>query len=254
MGMLDGRPLAAGATDIGHLRDRNEDRFGVFPDLGLFVVGDGMSGMIASGEVVTELALDVMREQFEATRDAPGAHRLVEAVRLANLRIIEHASAHRSLTGACCTLAALAVDEEGVHVTHVGNNRVHRIVGDTLERLTEGHNLLNDAARLGCELPPDMSPEVARKILTRAVGMQKDLAFEVRTLPCRPGDVYLLSTDGLHDFVSPDEIVATLRASADLDEATRGLVSPAIQRDANDNITCVLVVPRSPMSTKSDAR
>ncbi|MDC0744928.1 PP2C family protein-serine/threonine phosphatase [Polyangium mundeleinium] len=244
MGSLDVSPLAAGTTDTSRHRERNEDRFGVFPDLGLFVVVDGMSGASGSGEVVAKIAVDVMREHFEATRDAhAGAHRLAEAVRLANRRVLERTSTERWLSNGACTLVALALDAEGVHVTHVGDSRVYRLVGEGLEQLTEDHSLLADAHCLGISLPTDVPPETFAKILVRAVGMQEDVVFEVQTFAARPRDVYLLSTDGLHDFVPPDEMAAVIRANPDLDAAVQGLLGRAIHHDAADNITCVLVVP-----------
>jgi protein phosphatase len=248
MGLLDVPPLAAGATDIGHDRSCNEDRFGVFPDLGLFVVVDGMSGALGSGEVVAAIAIEAMREHFEATREASsranaGAHRLAEAVRLANRRILERAASNRMLGGACCTLVALSLAPEGVHVTHVGDSRVYRIVGDGLEQLTVDHTLENDAERLGYSFTPEQMSEIPRNVITRAVGLQEEVAFEVQSFPSRPRDVYLLCSDGLHEFVPPDEITAMIGASPDLDAATQSLVGRALHHDASDNITCVLVVP-----------
>ena len=244
MNSLDVSPLAAGATDMSRHREQNEDHFGVFPDLGLFVVTDGMSGASGSGEVVAKFAVEVMRDHFEATRDAhAGAHRLAEAVRLANRRVLERTSTERWLSNGVCTLVALALDAEGVHVVHIGDSRVYRLVGDALEQLTEDHSLLADAHRLGISLPTDVPPETFAKILVRAVGMQEEFVFEVQTFPARPRDVYLLSTDGLHDFVPSDEMAAVIRANPDLDVAVQSLLGRAIHHDAADNITCVLVVP-----------
>jgi PPM family protein phosphatase len=225
----------AGTTDVGRQRETNEDALVVSPPF--FAVADGMGGARA-GEVASGLAT----EAFDGGRDpdAPPEHQLTEIAREANRRIYELANRDESRRGMGTTLTAAMVSDQEVSIGHVGDSRAYRFRDGTLEQLTKDHSLVAELERTGQISPEAAEHHPQRSIITRALGPEPDVEVDTYTVPGRPGDVFLLCSDGLTSMVSDEEVAAVLRQAPSLQEAAEALVRAANQSGGKDNITVVL--------------
>jgi len=224
------------ATDVGRVRTNNEDSMVVSRHL--FAVADGMGGH-QGGEVASDLALQTLESTFtESTTEG-----LLEAARGANDAVYERGSSDPQLHGMGTTLVAIAPmdDADAVAWINVGDSRLYLLRDGDLTQVSEDHSLVQEAVRAG-----DLSPEEAqvhpqRNIVTRALGLDPDVAIDGDRIDCVSGDRYLLCSDGLFDYVENARISATLRRLDDPTEAAQELVRLANEAGGRDNITVVVV-------------
>jgi protein phosphatase len=247
------RPLrieAAGATDTGRLRARNEDAFAVLPELGLFIVTDGMGGC-AAGEIAAQMAIDVVRESLQdpdatwppgaQAPPGPGLPSLVDAVQRANGRIFAVAQRDSARRGMGTTIAAALAFGGRAAIAHVGDSRIYRLRGGRLDLLTEDHTFLNECIRAGVVDPADAASFPYHGHITRALGPEEAVDVDARLLEPAAGDVLLLCSDGLSGVVEDREIAGILVEHHDLERAAERLIARGNDNGGPDNITCVLV-------------
>jgi protein phosphatase len=225
----------AGSTDVGRQRDTNEDALLVSPPF--FAVADGMGGAKA-GEVASHLATDVFQED-DGGDDSPET-RLAHIAREANRRIYELSSKDEARRGMGTTLTAAMVTGREVSIGHVGDSRAYRLRDGQLDQLTKDHSLVAELERRGEITPEAAESHPQRSIITRALGPEPEVDVDTYTINGKPGDVYLLCSDGLTSMVSDDEVASILRAAANLEEGAEALVRAANQSGGKDNITVVL--------------
>lgn len=248
------RVVAVGQTDVGLKRNVNEDNFVVLDEDHLYVVADGMGGH-ASGEVASRMAIDTLREFFRATSSDPEAtwpykmdksrsyeeNRLITGIKLANLRIFEAGqkdskSATMGTTVVCC----LAVDD-GMLIAHVGDSRVYRVRDGKMEQLTEDHSLLNDYIRMKKLSQEEIDNFPHKNVIVRALGMKESVKVDIQLDRPKPGDIYVLCSDGLAGPASDDEIEEIIvNGNGDLETRAKALVDQANDNGGPDNITVVL--------------
>jgi serine/threonine protein phosphatase PrpC len=222
-------------TDTGRQRKANEDAY--FARSPLFAVADGMGGAQA-GEVASQTATEVLEHGLP---DGPGSaeERLAGLVAEANARIHELGSTDRDRQGMGTTMTAAYVGEDDVAVAHVGDSRMYRLRDGELEKLTEDHTLVAELERQGKITQEEAGRHPQRSIITRALGPEGEVAVDHHTWPARPGDVYLICSDGLMMFAE-EQIGDILRTESDLRTAARALVDAANAAGGRDNITVVL--------------
>jgi PPM family protein phosphatase len=225
----------AGRTDVGRQRSANEDDFVLAPPF--FAVADGMGGAKA-GEVASAMAT----EGFEGEQDSgePAEVQLARILREANKRIYELAVADESHRGMGTTLTAAKVTGEEVSLGHVGDSRAYRMRDGELEQLTKDHSLVAELERSGQITAEAAEHHPQRSIITRALGPEPDVEVDTYTLTGKPGDLFLLCSDGLTSMISDDEMGSILRSADSLDGAADALVRAANQSGGKDNITVVL--------------
>jgi protein phosphatase len=241
---------AFGLSHRGLVREGNEDALLVAGELGLYAVADGLGGA-AAGEVASCLAVDAVRRALEDAdltwplampkRPPPGLPRLVAAVERANGCVHAAARADRRKAGMGSTLTALLVLGEQAAVAHVGDSRIYRLRDGRLTLLTLDHTLVGEAVRDGMLTPEEAARSPHRNIITRAVGTRATIDVDRQLIHVAPGDVFLLSTDGLHGVVGDDDLAAILLAEPDLTRATNAMIEAALDAGAPDNVTVVLV-------------
>lgn len=243
---------SAGRTDPGRVREHNEDRILVAPELRLYVVADGMGGH-QTGEIASGMVVASMRNFFEATREgefdaspedrARGASqcRLLSAIRKANSDVYEIASTHENHEGMGSTVVALVMDDEHVHIAHVGDSRCYRIRGGAVELMTWDHSLRNEALLLNPNLPPELIETLPANVITRALGMKNSVQVDIKTEEILPGDEYLLCSDGLSGMLDDDEILNAVELADSIDDACDLLVALANEAGGRDNVSAVLV-------------
>jgi len=226
----------AGLSDVGRQREANEDSYVLAAPV--FVVADGMGGARA-GEVASRTATEV----FEGAADAPEGtpeQRLTRMTQDANRRIFDLSQSDASTRGMGTTLTAAMVSPAGVSIGHVGDSRAYRLRDGSLEQLTHDHSLVAELERSGQLTAEAAVHHPQRSIITRALGPEADVDVDAHTHATRPGDAFLLCSDGLTSMVSDAEIESIVRGSATLSEAASGLVRAANQSGGRDNITVVL--------------
>jgi len=225
----------AALTDVGRQRQANEDAYVEAPPF--FAVADGMGGARA-GEVASKIAADAFEE--EGAPPQPGEARLREIAQAANREIYELAQREESRRGMGTTLTAALVGDDHVSLGHVGDSRAYLLRDGTLEQLTRDHSLVAELERTGQLEPGEAEHHPQRSIITRALGPEPDVDVDTYTVAGRPGDVFLLCSDGLTSMISDEEVGTLLRSASSLQEAAESLVRAANQSGGKDNITVVL--------------
>jgi len=250
--------VAVGAkTDIGLRRPHNEDDLCVDPEIGLYVVCDGLGGRNA-GEVASRLAVEVIQKHIrEAWRNAHlpmvGANdrqfsaltnRLASAIRLANQAIRDAAKNHPDQEGMGTTVVSAILNGQVVSVAHVGDSRMYLIRGDTIEPLTVDHSLVAEQVRMGLLTEEEAERSPHQSIITRALGIDDDVDVELDEVPLAQGDRLLLCSDGLTRGVKPAAILEAVRRESDPQAAADRLVKLANAAGGLDNTTVILVSVR----------
>jgi PPM family protein phosphatase len=223
-------------TDTGLQRRANEDSLLVRSPL--FVVADGMGGAQA-GEVASSVAVDTFRTGLEDGADPERS--LVAQVEQANSRINELSHSNAEHAGMGTTITAVYVGEEDVAIAHVGDSRAYCMRDGELLRLTDDHSLVDELIRQGKLTPEEAEEHPQRSVITRALGPEASVEVDVRSFRGRPGDVYLLCSDGLTTMVGESELLRLLASHERLAATGEALIAAANGAGGKDNITVVLL-------------
>jgi protein phosphatase len=221
-------------TDTGRQRQANEDSF--FAGSQLFAVADGMGGAQA-GEVASRIAA----EAFEPTvrGDESGEAYLRSIAEAANRRIHGIAQRDSTRSGMGTTLTAALVEDDEVSIAHVGDSRAYVYRDSNLRLLTSDHSLVEELRRQGRLTDEQAEDHPQRSIITRALGPEEAVEVDTMTFSARPGDVFLLCSDGLTTMIKDDRIAEILATAPDLEAAVDQLVREANEAGGRDNITAV---------------
>lgn len=245
---------AVGLSHVGRQRQHNEDSFLVEGDAKLFLVADGMGGH-AAGEIASRIAVDSITEFILHTKEDEGTwphayddhfrrttNRLMAAVRLANTRVLEAMRKDARLRGMGTTVVACLADEKYVAVAHVGDSRAYLVREGQLSRLTNDHSWVFEQVQAGMLTEAEAEKHPLRNVITRALGGALSVNPDAAEVESKPGDVYLLCSDGLTGMVPEDEILRLVTENAsNLDQACQQLIDSANERGGLDNITAILV-------------
>jgi serine/threonine protein phosphatase PrpC len=244
--MQEGMNFDAFALSISGRRDNNEDSICVQPDLGLYVVADGMGGY-EGGEIASALAVEAIHELVRRTAgdaDVTWPYRIdpqrtihenevMVATRLANDRISARRTGVLGEMGS--TVAVLRFTTEHAIIGHVGDSRVYRMRAGRVDQLTVDHSLANQLIAAGMSPGADFA---WRHVVTRALGTSSGVPDVMRAHVER-GDVFLVCSDGLSEVLSPERIAELLSAPAEI--ACRALVDAAYAAGSRDNISAIVV-------------
>lgn len=247
--------VAAARTDVGRKRQGNEDSLCVAPDLGLYVVADGMGGH-AAGEVASRLAVDTILEWMQkylggadlailgqpiATCSREAAF-LLSSLQVANRMIFDAAQGRREYRGMGTTLVSVLAVNDNVTLAHVGDSRIYRIRDDRIVQLSRDHSVVQQQVDRGILSAEEAHESQYRHLITRALGLKESVEVDLTEEPVLPGDILLLCSDGLSDLLEDEEILAIVREHAeDLEKACQALVDRANYKGGDDNITALLI-------------
>jgi PPM family protein phosphatase len=224
----------ASLTDTGRRRRHNEDAYVCEPPL--FAVADGMGGAQA-GELASNLAAAALRD--EGSRGG-GEERVDELIQEANRRVYERQTQDSSATGMGTTMTVALVEDGHVAIGHVGDSRAYLIRDRRLEQLTEDHSLVAELVRSGKLSPEEAEGHPQRSVITRALGTDPDVDVDTFSVETKPGDLFLLCSDGLTAMVDDETILREVeRNREDLTAASKALVKAANKGGGDDNITVV---------------
>jgi PPM family protein phosphatase len=221
------------ATDIGQVREGNEDSYLVVAPL--YAVADGMGGH-RGGEVASSLALETVQQLFERREGT-----LADQVAQANRAVYDRSQSDRSVSGMGTTLTAALIDGDTVHLVHVGDSRAYLLRGGELSQLTEDHTLVHRMVMEGEITAAEAETHPHRSILTRALGVDESVQVDEGDVRVEGGDRLLLCSDGLTGMVPDDQIQEIMLDAADPQEAVDRLVKVANRAGGIDNITAVVV-------------
>ena len=221
-------------TDTGRRRRHNEDAYVCEPPL--FAVADGMGGAQA-GELAAGLAAAALRDD---TNRSGGEERVDELIQQANRRVYERQTRDSSASGMGTTITVALVEDGRVAIGHVGDSRAYLIRNRRLEQLTEDHSLVAELVRSGKLSPEEADTHPQRSVITRALGTDPDVDVDTFSVETRPGDLFILCSDGLTSMVDDDTILREVeRNRSDLRSAAKALVRAANKGGGDDNITVV---------------
>ncbi len=243
-------------TDNGLRRTSNEDSHISRPDIGLFVVADGMGGHVA-GEVASRVAVESIAAFIEETAGADKnrtwpfpfeptlsleANRLKAAFRLANRRIAAAIADSQDLRGMATTASAILHGARHSCVAHIGDSRVYVLRGEHLTQMTDDHSWVEEQVRAGTLTPAAARQHPWRNVVTRALSGGEDPEIDVVEITPTPGERYLLCSDGLFGVVADDLLSDILSdRSASLDEICGRLIDAANAAGGPDNITAMVL-------------
>lgn len=243
-------------SDPGLKRTSNEDSYSTRPDVGLFVVADGMGGHVA-GEVASRVAVEAIEAFIQETAGADRnrtwpfpfdptvsleANRLRAAFRLANRKIALAIADSQDLRGMATTASAVLLGQKSASVAHVGDSRVYVLRAGTLEQITNDHSWVEEQVRAGTLTPTAARQHPWRNVVTRALSGGEDPEVDVTEVSPKPGERYLLCSDGLFTVV-PDARIAEIlgKPGVTLESITRSLVEAANDGGGPDNITALIL-------------
>lgn len=245
----------AGKTDVGCVRQNNEDNFGYDSRCGIFVVCDGMGGQ-AAGEVASKIAVDVLLKYFRSAEqnnsgtrsnggspDSPSADAelLAAAIQLANRSIYEAGNGQDGRAGMGSTIVAALVRGHSLAIGHVGDSRIYLVRQGAIQQLTEDHSLVMEQVRLGYITQEQAERSELQNVILRALGAGDDVQPDVEDLLALPGDILIMASDGLTRHVHNEEILAIISEQRNLQDACSNLIEMAKERGGEDNITCLLL-------------
>ncbi len=243
----------AGRSHVGMKRAHNEDTLLLLPEESLFCVADGMGGH-SCGEVAAKIAVEELAAFYKLTSQDEDAtwpfkmdkarnyeeNRLTTAIKLANIRIYEHASSDQKLKGMGTTIATVRFARDAAYIAHVGDSRVYCLRDGKMLQLTEDHSLLNDYLRAKKLSAEEIETFPHKNVIVRALGMKETVQVDLAAFHPKDRDLFLLCSDGLSGMIQATQIQETLLKAGDLEPACDELVELANNAGGHDNITCVL--------------
>lgn len=257
----NGRFRVGFATDVGRKRSQNQDSFAVAPELGLFLVADGMGGH-QGGETASQMAAQIIEQVVRKTeQENPGwdaGFTISQAIRSANQAIYDRSLHTPSLNGMGTTTTALLFKNGELTIGHVGDSRCYFIrpqaQGQSLSwQMTRDHSLVQEKLRAGMITRDEIATDRMKNVITRSVGFEREINVETYHFSVQRGDLFLICSDGLSGLITDSrmrEIVQehliaprSLRPveDRDIDVTVRQLIRGANDNGGDDNITSVVI-------------
>lgn len=232
---------AYGLTNVGRVRSTNEDAY-YLPGEGerFAAVADGMGGHQA-GEVASALAIEVFSQTLRQAQGGAQEKILVEAVDKANAAIYRQGQTDQAKRGMGTTLTALWFGPDYVYLSHVGDSRAYLLRNRALMQLSNDHSLVSELVEKGEITLREARNHPRRNVITRALGTGKRVKADVIRMDCVRGDVWLLCSDGLSNYLRSAELAEIMNRNISWDEKLNIMVDTALRRGGSDNITAVAI-------------
>jgi PPM family protein phosphatase len=245
---------AFGLTDVGRKRRHNEDAYLLDAERGLFVVADGMGGH-AAGEVASRITVESIQEYIAATEEehesswpfgfnsrvSVEGNRLTTAVEKANEKVMRAVQNRPELKGMGTTVVAALFDADRATLVHVGDSRAYLFRDGELRRLTDDHSWVQEQVNAGILSEDEAKSHPLKNVVTRALGGAAHVSVDLIEVPVRPGDRFLLCSDGLTGMVPDEDLFSHFRTDGVIEKTVRQLIDTANDRGGVDNITAIVV-------------
>ena len=247
---------SAGISDIGKKREGNEDSLFYDDKMGLYVVADGMGGHLA-GEVASRLVVETMRDYIRQIEEdqqseeaiyidysiSKEANRLLSSIRLSNQVVHQASLQDESQRGMGATVSAVYFTEDSFIIANVGDSPVYLIRNCSIELLSVLHTVFAEQTARDPE-NADLIGNEFKHVLTRAMGVDESVQAHIHETACQKNDILVISSDGLTDKVSPEEIRQMVNHK-NSDRACQEFVDLANGRGGDDNITAIILKVKS---------
>lgn len=228
-------------TDVGRVREINQDYYSTDLERGLLIIADGMGGHLA-GEKASRTAVDVIGANM--VTDAEGHEAILKslqtAIQEANRQIVAQSLQDASMRGMGTTLTAAYSKDSVVYIGHIGDSRAYLMRNGRIQQITEDHSVVAQLLRARAITPAEAARHPYRNVITRCLGMQTEIEADTMHLMWQQGDRLLLCTDGLSGLVSDEEIAKISCVHEDPQIACQELVDLALERGGNDNVTVII--------------
>ncbi len=240
---------SAAFSHTGMRRLQNQDSFLNRPDLGLFIVADGMGGH-RGGEIASGLAIQTIQEFFEknsAKKDTleSAMQKIEDSLLLANEAIQKRGDIEPDLKGMGTTASVLYFTDQYAILGQVGDSRMYLIQNQKIWQLTKDHSLVQEKLRAGLITRQQVKTDKNRNVITRSVGYETNLNPDLFWFQTKPDDVFVVCSDGLHGLVEDPELLSMIIQHVmnenDLEKASRELIQKANEYGGDDNVTTVIV-------------
>jgi protein phosphatase len=253
---LKGKIAMAGQTDIGTVREHNEDAISYNDSLGLTVLADGMGGH-RGGEVASAIAVSTIIERLKKNlkKISPGetdedtgysleSLAIHDAITEANAKVYSASNENTQYKGMGTTIVVVLFYDNRFTVAHVGDSRLYRLRDGELEQLTRDHSLIQELVDRGFYTPEQARKSLNKNLMTRAVGIDEHVVIDIQEDVAMVDDLYLLCSDGVTDLIDDDLIRETLnKCGDDLDKCATELIRESNEHGGKDNISAILVRP-----------
>jgi protein phosphatase len=234
-------------TDRGRIRQHNEDSGGVFANLDghrLAIVADGMGGHRA-GDVASDMALKNLEDRWKSSKDVQTAEEAESWLRTnileVNKILYEHSKSNTECEGMGTTIVAVIVNDRFATVANIGDSRCYILNDSGFQQMTEDHSLVNELVRTGQISKEDAENHPRKNVLLRALGTEKAVEMDTKTITFEEGDLILLCSDGLSNKVSEEEMEAILSNEGSLEQKAGSLINLANDNGGEDNITLLIL-------------
>ena len=253
---LKGKIEIRGRTDIGAVRDHNEDAIACDENLGLAVLADGMGGH-RGGEMASAITvstvLDFVAKKLKKTKtgeideetgysvESVAVH---EAITEANKNVYQSSQQNAQYSGMGTTVVVLLFYDNRFTVAHVGDSRLYRYRDGVLEQITRDHSLMQELIDRGFYTPEQARNSLNKNLVTRAVGIDENVQIDIQEDVAMVDDIYLLCSDGVTDMIEDRLIQEIIEAhGSDLDKTAQALIDAANEHGGKDNISALLARP-----------
>lgn len=262
---LKGKIEIKGLTDVGSVRDHNEDAISTSETLGLTVLADGMGGH-RGGEVASAITVSTVLETLtkrlkkikdggvtdEETGYSVESIAVHESVALANSSVFDASSKNNQYRGMGTTIVVLLFYDNRFTVAHVGDSRLYRLRDGTLEQITRDHSLMQELIDRGFYTPEQARKSLNKNLVTRAIGIEESVQIDIQEDVTQIGDIYMLCSDGVTDMIEDELIHDILKAnSKNLQQAASEIIRESNKHGGKDNISVILARPLKPFPAKN---
>jgi serine/threonine protein phosphatase PrpC len=251
-----------GLSDVGSVRQYNEDSIAIDPDNAAMALADGMGGHRA-GEVASRIATEAifteLKSQIAEFGNAASQHSprlaIEQSIKRANKSVFEAAQANAAYQGMGTTVAVALFYDNAVAIGHIGDSRIYRLRSRALRLLTRDDSLLRDQVELGIIAAADASESHNRSLVTQALGIEQDISPHIHAEQTLPGDIFLLCSDGLNDLVDDADIELIMNSlKSNLPLAAHHLVQAAKDNGGYDNVSVIIGRILKPFPAASQQR
>jgi protein phosphatase len=234
-------------TDIGRKRSQNQDNCAAHPDLGLFIVSDGMGGH-RGGETASATAVEVISSYVRKAQQQKNwdpSQVISGAISSANQTIFDKAIGQPQLQGMGTTTTALLFKDHELTIGHVGDSRCYFLRPHAVWQATRDHSLVQEKLRAGLISRSEVKTDRMRNVITRSVGFEKDLTVEIYKMEIQSGDCFLICSDGLSGLIDDSKILEIVQKSlfeeGEIQKAVDQMIAEANENGGDDNITSIVV-------------
>lgn len=229
-----------GETNVGRVRDHNEDAFLTSEQGAFALVSDGMGGL-AAGEVASQITKDSINVAFaNSTPDLPLTNIVTNAITEANKNVRQAQKDKPEAKGMGCTCVLLAFRKHDYCIGYVGDSRIYRFRDKELKQLTTDHSYVEELFQRGLIKEEEKANHPYKNSITRYIGHEDEIKVDILTGSLKPGDRFILCSDGLHGEVTDQQMAATLRDIMNPKECVSTLIQQALDHGGKDNVSVVL--------------